>query len=673
MANGGKLKRRGFVMTGGGAKGFYEAGVIHAFHITGMDFDVITGSSIGAMNAIFYAEYLYHKHQLPAETLSDPEKTVEAMDERVKTFHHVWWTMPQKQIIDDSEEGPLGQLKDDLLEFQLALPQLVRLGWWWTDPRRGTVPPLSTWTALLRVFMELSERLGGPGQVLRILKDHRDDPVQEAVRTYLARFGMEKSLVPAKDDHRLKEAFTELATPLRPEHLKGSGSVEEGKEEYRLVHPERTFKEYAEVGVDVRLTRANYRTGRLEVSTYLSDRDFMTYLERQAWRLQSRDPETLPLGSFRLQIPGDPNVVDAALASGRFPGVFSPFPVESIYDLERPENRLLALLLTQWLADPEAETLMEKAYRETHPGEAFDEEDWEKLFAGWRDSVNLHDFFPRDTDAYVDGGAIDNTPSNSAVDATREWSEKEGVPRRGMELDLYVVLLHPEPKVDPDEASDPYFNQVVQRTLDIQGAAKLSSDAVVVDTINVFGQRAEDLGESLLILLESYADVMDGMYEEEKTVLFERIRRRANEQGIRGYRGRSGEGILERMRSWGQEMLAEKLPLQVNTIKIHPERMALDTLQFTGRLGYKPENALDMLTMGCYNTLWALRTYLEDQAKVVDEADRRSLALAKKWMGFEDWPEDPAQVEELRTRWRCQRTACIFHAEHCPHGARQGS
>ena len=41
-----------------------------------------------------------------------------------------------------------------------------------------------------------------------------------------------------------------------------------------------------------------------------------------------------------------------------------------------------------------------------------------------------------------------------------------------MELDLYVVLLHPEPKVDPDEASDPYFNQVVQRTLDIQGAAK---------------------------------------------------------------------------------------------------------------------------------------------------------------------------------------------------------
>ena len=33
MINSGKYKVRGFVMTGGGAKGFYEAGVIHAFHI----------------------------------------------------------------------------------------------------------------------------------------------------------------------------------------------------------------------------------------------------------------------------------------------------------------------------------------------------------------------------------------------------------------------------------------------------------------------------------------------------------------------------------------------------------------------------------------------------------------------------------------------------------------
>ena len=42
----------------------------------------------------------------------------------------------------------------------------------------------------------------------------------------------------------------------------------------------------------------------------------MTYLERQAWRLRSRDPETLPLGSFVCKS-RESNVVDAALASGR--------------------------------------------------------------------------------------------------------------------------------------------------------------------------------------------------------------------------------------------------------------------------------------------------------------------------------------------------------------------
>ena len=58
-----KLTKRGFVMTGGGAKGLYEAGVIHAFHLCGMEFDVITGSSIGAINSVFYAEYQYRKKQ----------------------------------------------------------------------------------------------------------------------------------------------------------------------------------------------------------------------------------------------------------------------------------------------------------------------------------------------------------------------------------------------------------------------------------------------------------------------------------------------------------------------------------------------------------------------------------------------------------------------------------
>ena len=105
-------------MTGGGAKGLYEAGVIHAFHLTGMEFDVITGSSIGAMNSAFFAEYLYQKRGLPGEVLADPLQAVEALDPLVKAYHHAWLLMPDKRVIDDSPEGPLGKLKDDLLRLQ---------------------------------------------------------------------------------------------------------------------------------------------------------------------------------------------------------------------------------------------------------------------------------------------------------------------------------------------------------------------------------------------------------------------------------------------------------------------------------------------------------------------------------------------------------------------------
>ena len=82
-----KQVRRGFVMTGGGAKGLYEAGVIHAFHLTGVEFDVITGSFIGAFNSVFFAEYLLRKRELASEVRDDPEQAVEAMDRLVKACH----------------------------------------------------------------------------------------------------------------------------------------------------------------------------------------------------------------------------------------------------------------------------------------------------------------------------------------------------------------------------------------------------------------------------------------------------------------------------------------------------------------------------------------------------------------------------------------------------------
>jgi len=106
MAINTKEKKRGFVMAGGGAKGLYEAGVIHAFHITGMEFDVVTGSSIGAMNSIFYAEYLFTKRKLIQQQHLNPADAIDQMDPFVLAFHHAWLQLPDKKLIDDSDEGP---------------------------------------------------------------------------------------------------------------------------------------------------------------------------------------------------------------------------------------------------------------------------------------------------------------------------------------------------------------------------------------------------------------------------------------------------------------------------------------------------------------------------------------------------------------------------------------
>jgi hypothetical protein len=270
----------------------------------------------------------------------------------------------------------------------------------------------------------------------------------------------------------------------------------------------------------------------------------------------------------------------------------------------------------------------------------------------------------------VDGGAIDNTPSNSIIDATREWADRDGISRHDLFLDLYTIFLHPEPKVDPVKVEDPAFHQVILRTREIQGAAKQSSAAVVVDTINTFGRRGERLGDSLLAVLQSYQETLASMDAAQREEILDGLRERVRQRGIRGYQGDDGQGILERMVDWAGNIVDNLLPIQVRAVKIHPEEMPLDTLQFTERLGYRHQNALAMLTMGCYNTLWALRNHLEGQGGDLDERDRQSLALARKWMGGEEWPPEPSGPEDPRHAWRCQRTACVFHAEHCPHGAK---
>ena len=673
MANTERVKRRGFVLTGGGAKGLYEAGVIHAFHVTGMEFDVITGSSIGAMNSIFYAEYQLRRKKLVAEQRLTREQAIDAMDGYVKSYLHTWMLLPLKKILDDSEQGPLGQIKDDLQNFNLDLSDMVKIGWWWTDPDHKAVPPLAVWPAVVRLAKEMVERLGGMGVLLRIFKSNRASFFEEAVRTYLRRFNLERSLIPAGNDQGVTKMFTDPITPLRAEQLEGALALEDTSGASGLIDPARTFRDYREAGFEVRLTRANYRTGRLEISTYLSADDFLSFMETQAWRLTAADPDKIPLGSFRLQLPGNPSALQAALASGRFPGVFAPFPFQALFPEDQSENKLLRGLLENWLDDDHVREELRRAYEARHGADARSQENWAKLVDSWRSSAQIRSFFPRLTDTYIDGGTIDNTPSNSAIDATREWVDAQGISRQNVDLELFIIFLGVEPRVERVEARDPALYQVVNRTLSIQSVAKQSNDAVVVNTINTFGDRGAALGQSLLALLHSTRSLLDTLEPAQRQALEESLMKNAQDLKLRGFLGKNSDGILQRLEDWTQETISQKLPLHVSEIKVYPEKMPLGTLQFTERMGFSQQNAVEMTAMGCYSTLWALRAQLEQPKNIWDDFDSATLALVRRRMGDVPWPQDQDEQEKLRGTWRCQYKSCVFHAKFCPHGASLGS
>lgn len=673
-----KIKRRGFVMTGGGAKGLYEAGVINAFHLTGMEFDIITGSSIGAMNSIFFAEYLFRKKNLSADILKDPEKTIDEMEDLIRCYHHTWLQMPGERLIDDSDDGSLGKLVKDLERFNVRLSDLVTLGWWVTDPQKGILPPPNAGFAVARIIGKLMQLLGGGHrlegirQLLRILKEKRGAKaiLHEVLRTYLGTLDMEHSIIPSArdgkpgEDTKIENMFTRTVSPLKPEQLinpimKQVGDSDTGNS---LIDPERTLKEYSEKGIDVRLTRANYRTGRLEISVYLSNENFLRYMKKQAWRLDLSDPEIMPLGSFRLQLPGNPKAIKSALASGRFPGVFAPFPFTQIYPKEDPENELLYKLLAKEneLAFSDIQDSL-KGASFTGRGTIADSDEWASLLKRWQGSQSIRDFFPYTTDTYVDGGAIDNTPTNSAVDATREWIETEGQSKRDVILEMYIVFLEKEPRIPEDQARDPLFYEVVQRTLAIQSAAVKTSDAVVVETINKFGERSEELARSLLAVLDGLEKSKDKINADQLSELEIIISELAPKKAIAA-RGKSKGSTLEKMRVWAEEMLSEKLPLHVEEVKIYPDKMSLSTLEFTERLGYRQNDAVEMITMGCYNTLWTIRNRLKDLGpEERDAQDEKSHLLVNKWMEADNRPEKD---------WLCKRDDCIFHKDHCLHGAK---
>ena len=481
--------RRGFVMTGGGAKGLYEAGVLQAFHLAHMKFDVITGSSIGAINSVAYAEYLMYKHhEAPNSDFKKILANIDDKEDYINALHTAWLEMPEVGFIDDSNTGPLGHIKDDLLEFDVDLPMLVRLLWWWTTPEDKKEPwPL---TDIAKLVKELLERVDATGmmQIIKKLQTKQVPILKVILDTYLEKMGLSTAFVTPESEQKLKEHFTKEHVPLSQDILNGKTPTD--PEKIRLLPRTRTFKAYHDPGIDVRLTRANFRTGLLEISAYIDKKTF-AHKVTNYWRFEVMPEEGFPVTSWRLELPGDPVVIDAALASSRYPAVFAPYPLEEIYPRGGENDFLYTILENGFTADVQKELLAQVTPNSQT------EERLESAFK-WLTNPEYESFtarfFPQKKDRYVDGGAIDNTPSNSAVDAIREDAfVRPDMWRRDTTLDLYTVLLHKLPTQKEDEAENLSMFDVVKRTLEINSAAKLTTEATYANTIANYGNKAEQL------------------------------------------------------------------------------------------------------------------------------------------------------------------------------------
>jgi hypothetical protein len=426
--------KRALVLSGGGAKGVFEAGVLKACHHTGLTFDVITGSSIGAINAVLFAEYLRRRQR-------DPEDATCFF----AYFMSIWEDLDAANLVDFDLLDPLIK---DLAKVDIGLDDLLYVWWgftgeslsdrikggwhaFWAITQLDDVLPLS-----LRDLRELFEAWQD---------DERHDEVKEllrdAIREFLAKHRAEQGLF---DPVALNEAMT--------------GPYDDSG--VPALAPDQGLSSFRVAGIDVRLTRTNIRSGRMEISAH---RTLQEVLRRIA-----ADP-----GDAADVIVGDPNAVTSALASGAFPVAFVPRSLAEIYPPGTPENEVLHAVL----AGPG-----EAAAHGLTPAQ-------QSLLAG---------AYPFADDIYLDGGAIDNHPLSAAIDAIKDTARRARSPRQADTIyraphDVFVIFLGPKPEITElpaGRAQQMLAYEYGLRAYNLMQNAKLMGDADNAERITRLMERA---------------------------------------------------------------------------------------------------------------------------------------------------------------------------------------
>jgi hypothetical protein len=730
---------------GGGARGFYEAGVVYAFHLCQMEFEVIAGSSAGALNAILYAEYLHRRGQvgrgqgwLKVDGLPDRQLKlhglagVAAMEDFMGAVLYSWLTIAEVGFFDDSSKGRLGRIYKDIATTWISLGMVLRLGW------RELISRKEPWNG--RFWQRWLGYLGllwlgrGPGWLVRLIKKIRSGSVaipKTVVDEYLQSWGIEQALTTPEGLANFATAFSRKSAPiLREARVKDGLHLQiDPDKTIDLVDEDRRLGDYRESGLDVRLTRTNYRTGLLEVSAYISPVEFYWYT-RQFFQLQQDiTQDAFPFRKHRLYIPGNPLVIGAALASARLPVVFPPLPFAEVYgnkrdaldayrfadkkfqqpalikDLDTINQQFLDLL------DGGRRTTADANWKgvKTWLTAPINSRDRKKDSIRKKNRKRFESYFPGESDLYFDGGAIDNAPGKNVLDALyaqlfRERLTGSGTTslNRDVQLDLYMVMLEelPEQRESPSDQPPTLFD-VADRAIKLLGNAAMTAEANFPEYITEPANEGHKLAEGLLLLLEA-AKTDPQLGQALNAALFDTFN--AYFYDRRGKEKRSSAGIpyalrevfketgtktkakkntalLERLEEVAREALEENLAIQTETVIIDPDEMVLSLVSFTEVMGYTDLKGVEHIAQGCYNTLWKMRVHLESKTRrALDESpvDRRALQLVREWVGLggEPWPKTTvpdrgAIIAGFRESWQCPREECPLYA-HCAHGAVKG-
>lgn len=428
------ISKRALVLSGGGAKGVYEAGVLKACHHTGLTFDVITGSSIGAINAVLFAEYLRRRQR-------DPDDASRFFD----YFLTIWEDLDAANLVDFDLLDPLIK---DLAKVNIGLDDLLRIWWGFTGESLGDKVRAGWHT--FWVLTELDDILPLSLKDIKELfdawqdEDRRDEVMahlRKALRQFLAKHNAERGLF---DPVALNEAMTKPYDDSGVPPL----AVDQGLGSFRTA------------GIDVRLTRTNIRSGRLELSAHRTLQEVLTRI--------ADDP-----GDAADVIVGDPNAVVAALTSGAFPVAFVPRSLAEVCPPGSTENEILHAIL----AGPDEAA----AFGLTPAQQALLAEAW-----------------PHADDLYLDGGAIDNHPLSAAIDAIKDTARRARSNQQADQIyrathDVFVIFLGPKPEVaelQPGEVQGMLAYEYGLRAYNLMQNAKLTDDARTAERITQLMERA---------------------------------------------------------------------------------------------------------------------------------------------------------------------------------------